>query len=141
MKSLQSTSEIVSHLVACGCQDLTSRINMATFNDFPVSNGGFSDIYRGRLTDGTQVAVKALRISTSQDSKHLKVSRVGCSSIKDIFLTKMALGRSSRASYMEQVQAPKCAHTTRVGGVSGSNRDGVSLDERWESTPLSGKCT
>jgi hypothetical protein len=75
----QSTSEIVSHLVARGCRDLTNHTNMASFSDFPVSNGGFSDIYLGRLADGTQVAVKALRISAnniSQNPRHLKASRV-----------------------------------------------------------------
>lgn len=68
-------SEVVSQLVAHGCQDLTSTLILSSFGEYPVSHGGFSDIYRGLLLNGTQVAVKALRVSVdsmSKDPKHLK---------------------------------------------------------------------
>ncbi|KAG8738410.1 hypothetical protein FRC11_001409, partial [Ceratobasidium sp. 423] len=67
--------EVISRLIDRGCKDLPPSIALATFADHPVSQGGFSDVYRGRLSDGTLVAVKSLRISISnlsQDSKHLK---------------------------------------------------------------------
>ncbi|CUA76262.1 hypothetical protein RSOLAG22IIIB_12174 [Rhizoctonia solani] len=64
--------EVVSHLIAHGCQDLTNNIDHAKFAEHPVSHGGFSDIYRGRLFDNKQVAIKTLRISLSENAKHLK---------------------------------------------------------------------
>ncbi|CUA69954.1 Tyrosine-protein kinase JAK3 [Rhizoctonia solani] len=67
--------EVVSHLVAHGCQNLTDALNHDTFGQHPVSHGGFSDVYCGNLLDTTQVAVKALRISIqsmAENPKHLK---------------------------------------------------------------------
>ncbi|KAG8709397.1 hypothetical protein FRC11_005589 [Ceratobasidium sp. 423] len=51
-------------------------MDYATFNEHPISQGGFSDVYYGRLLDNTQVAIKALRISVDEYSKHLKASQV-----------------------------------------------------------------
>ncbi|CAE7080578.1 unnamed protein product [Rhizoctonia solani] len=70
-----ASREVVSHLVAHGCRDLSSELDLSSFGDYPVSHGGLSDIYRGQLLDGGRVAVKVLRVSTdsiSQGSKHLK---------------------------------------------------------------------
>ncbi|CAE6453810.1 unnamed protein product [Rhizoctonia solani] len=70
-----TTPEVVSHLVAHGCRDLTDALNHTTFGQHPVSHGGFSDVYCGHLLDTTQVAVKALRISIqsmAENPKHLK---------------------------------------------------------------------
>ncbi|CAE6502262.1 unnamed protein product [Rhizoctonia solani] len=70
--------EVIFHLVAHGCQNLTSAMDLGAFNDHPASNGGSSDVYCGRLLDGTQVALKALRISLNNFSqnrpKHFKQS-------------------------------------------------------------------
>ncbi|EUC60960.1 tyrosine kinase family catalytic domain protein [Rhizoctonia solani AG-3 Rhs1AP] len=67
--------EVISHLVAHGCQDLSGELDLSSFGEYPVSHGGLSDIYRGLRLDGGQVAVKVLRVSAdsiSQGSKHLK---------------------------------------------------------------------
>ncbi|CAE7104829.1 unnamed protein product [Rhizoctonia solani] len=67
--------EVISHLVAHGCWNLTDTLNYATFSQHPVSHGGFSDVYRGHLLNTTQVAVKALRVSIqsiAENPKHLK---------------------------------------------------------------------
>ncbi|QRW23247.1 protein tyrosine kinase domain-containing protein [Rhizoctonia solani] len=67
--------EVISHLVAHGCQDLTKEIDNNAFTEHPVSHGGFSDIYRGRLLDNAHVAIKVLRISATgitEDLKHFK---------------------------------------------------------------------
>ncbi|CAE7110997.1 unnamed protein product [Rhizoctonia solani] len=73
--------EVVSHLVAHGCQNLTDALNYTTFSQHPASHGGFSDVYRGHLLDATRVAVKALRISIhdiAENPKHLKASCLFC---------------------------------------------------------------
>ncbi|CAE6507503.1 unnamed protein product [Rhizoctonia solani] len=67
--------EVVSHLVAHGCRDLSGELDLASFGEYPVSHGGLSDIYRGELLDGARVAVKVLRVSIdniSREPKHLK---------------------------------------------------------------------
>ncbi|EUC60961.1 tyrosine kinase domain protein [Rhizoctonia solani AG-3 Rhs1AP] len=69
--------EVVSHLVAHGCRDLSSELDLASFDEYPSSHGGLSDVYQGQLLNGTKIAVKVLRVSTdtlNQDPKHLKVS-------------------------------------------------------------------
>ncbi|CAE6399658.1 unnamed protein product [Rhizoctonia solani] len=71
--------EVVSHLVAHGCRDLSGELDLASFGEYPVSHGGLSDIYRGELLDGARVAVKVLRVSIdniSREPKHLKVGSV-----------------------------------------------------------------
>ncbi|CAE6376777.1 unnamed protein product [Rhizoctonia solani] len=66
--------EVVAHLVLSGCPDLTASLSLGTFGEYPMCYGGLSDVFRGSLVTGEQVAVKALRIGTNDlgDSKHLK---------------------------------------------------------------------
>ncbi|KAG9117703.1 hypothetical protein FRC07_007331, partial [Ceratobasidium sp. 392] len=69
------TSEIIAHLGDHGCKDITNQLNLTSSSDFPISNGGFGDVYKVNLRDGTQVAIKTMRVqvnSTSEDTKHLK---------------------------------------------------------------------
>ncbi|CEL63292.1 Serine/threonine-protein kinase dst2 OS=Dictyostelium discoideum GN=dst2 PE=3 SV=1 [Rhizoctonia solani AG-1 IB] len=58
-----SVSEVISLLVEHGCQDVTDTLQIPTFEEHPVSHGGFGDVFSGNLSDGSRVAVKALRIS------------------------------------------------------------------------------
>ncbi|KAG8733306.1 cytoskeletal protein binding protein [Ceratobasidium sp. 423] len=67
-------SEVVSLLALHGALDLSSAINHVTFGEHPVAHGGFSDVYRGQLSDGAIVAAKVLRdpFDNSDRGKHLK---------------------------------------------------------------------
>ncbi|CAE6479600.1 unnamed protein product, partial [Rhizoctonia solani] len=70
-----TAQEVVSRLVAHGCDDLSTAIKASTFGEYPISHGGCSDIYRGQLQDGSRVAIKLLRISLeslNENPKHLK---------------------------------------------------------------------
>ncbi|KAG8729366.1 hypothetical protein FRC11_008922, partial [Ceratobasidium sp. 423] len=69
-----SVQDIIGHLAGRGCQDLTAGLDLSSFSECPNSHGGFSDVYRGRLSTGAHIAVKALRISTEniENPKHLK---------------------------------------------------------------------
>ncbi|KAG9105265.1 hypothetical protein FRC07_009442, partial [Ceratobasidium sp. 392] len=72
---IMSTSEVVTHLVDHGCKDITDQLDLTSCSDYPVSNGGFGDVYKVNLRDGAQVAVKTMRVqvnSTSEGTKHLK---------------------------------------------------------------------
>ncbi|KAG8795973.1 hypothetical protein FRC12_007319 [Ceratobasidium sp. 428] len=80
--SATTPDEIMSRLGLRGCADMAHRLDLATCSEIPISSGGFGDIYRGRLNDGTQVAIKTIRLySSSQDQKILKVSRHAPSSL------------------------------------------------------------
>ncbi|KAG9125338.1 hypothetical protein FRC07_008021 [Ceratobasidium sp. 392] len=50
--------------------------SMASFSNFPISSGGFGDIYRGKIQGGTEIAVKTMRLrevdSNQQNQKSLK---------------------------------------------------------------------
>ncbi|KAG8678175.1 hypothetical protein FRC09_020058, partial [Ceratobasidium sp. 395] len=73
--SAATPQEIVSLLSLRGCADLTDELDMATCSERPISSGGFGDIYRCRLNNGTHVAIKTIRLygdSSEQDRKILK---------------------------------------------------------------------
>ncbi|KAG8774359.1 hypothetical protein FRC12_002030 [Ceratobasidium sp. 428] len=73
--SAATPQEIVSLLSLRGCADMTDELDMATCSERPISSGGFGDIYRCRLKDGTHVAIKTIRLygdSSEQDRKILK---------------------------------------------------------------------
>ncbi|KAF8601989.1 kinase-like protein [Ceratobasidium sp. AG-I] len=56
------TTDVIARLGDHGCEDMTNLLDHASFNSYPISSGGFGDVYRGTFTDGVQVAVKTMRI-------------------------------------------------------------------------------
>lgn len=56
-----SSSEIIALLQERGCNNLTHVLNPRACSRFPVSTGGFGDIYYGTLLNGSTVAIKAVR--------------------------------------------------------------------------------
>ncbi|QRV95923.1 Tyrosine kinase family catalytic domain protein [Ceratobasidium sp. AG-Ba] len=67
--------DIVSSLGIRGCPDMTIQLDLKTGTQYPISSGGFGDIYRCKLTDGTEVAIKTIRLyngANEQNAKHLK---------------------------------------------------------------------
>ncbi|CCO35882.1 hypothetical protein BN14_10003 [Rhizoctonia solani AG-1 IB] len=55
--------EILSHLYARGCQNLTGKLDESTFNKDPVESGGAGDVYSGNLYTGQRVGVKCIRMT------------------------------------------------------------------------------
>ncbi|KAG8686276.1 hypothetical protein FRC08_012648, partial [Ceratobasidium sp. 394] len=55
-------SSILDILIQHGCRDVTRDLDLSTCSEYPIANGGFGDIYRGQLTNGTRVAIKCTRI-------------------------------------------------------------------------------
>ncbi|KAG9089274.1 hypothetical protein FS749_001459 [Ceratobasidium sp. UAMH 11750] len=53
--------DVFKHLIDRGCSNFTTKLNMPQFPELPFAGGRFGDVWRGRLTDNTQVAVKCLR--------------------------------------------------------------------------------
>ncbi|KAG9119693.1 Protein kinase, partial [Ceratobasidium sp. 392] len=71
--SLMTVSEVIAHLGARGCPDLKDQLDVASCSNYPISNGGYGDIYRAKLKNGTEVAIKTMRLLLNgQDKKHIK---------------------------------------------------------------------
>ncbi|ELU45222.1 protein tyrosine kinase domain-containing protein [Rhizoctonia solani AG-1 IA] len=71
----QSGADVLLRLIDHGCKDLSDSADISSFGEYPISTGGFSDVYCGRMLDGTKVAMKLLRVSVhslGQNPKHLK---------------------------------------------------------------------
>lgn len=68
--------EILSHLAGHNCSDVTRDIDPSQCSQLAISTGGFGDVYRGRLFDGTRIALKCLRVLigfNNEGQKQLKV--------------------------------------------------------------------
>ncbi|KAF8721636.1 ephrin receptor, partial [Rhizoctonia solani] len=68
-------SEILEHLGSHGCNDVTSELDESKCSQYPLSHGGFGDVFRGALRNGTRVGIKCLKIqldSSGEREKHLK---------------------------------------------------------------------
>ncbi|KAG8701683.1 hypothetical protein FRC09_005196 [Ceratobasidium sp. 395] len=73
--STTTLEQIVRHLGTRGCANLTDQLDLIACSTHPVSSGGFGDIYRCKLKDNMDVAIKTLRLyvdSSEQSQKHLK---------------------------------------------------------------------
>ncbi|KAG9082765.1 hypothetical protein FRC06_004865, partial [Ceratobasidium sp. 370] len=68
-----SVSDAFDYLVRHACLDLTSQLDLSSCPDAALSGGRFGDVWRGRLLDWTQVAIKCLRLHTAVNSKAIKV--------------------------------------------------------------------
>ncbi|QRV89056.1 Serine/threonine-protein kinase [Ceratobasidium sp. AG-Ba] len=62
ISSSMSTSQIIQILVQHRCLDVTSRINFGQCGRAPISRGGSGDVYRGKLIQGEEVAIKCMRL-------------------------------------------------------------------------------
>ncbi|KAF8602349.1 kinase-like protein [Ceratobasidium sp. AG-I] len=69
-----AASDVVSCLVQHGCRDITELMDLSTCTQYPISTGGFGDIYRAKLKNGDTVAIKCMRIlvNPAEGQKHLK---------------------------------------------------------------------
>ncbi|KAF8755562.1 Protein tyrosine kinase [Rhizoctonia solani] len=78
-KATQSGADVLLRLIDHGCKDLSDSADISSFGEYPISTGGFSDVYCGRMLDGTKVAMKLLRVSVhslGQNPKHLKCVQI-----------------------------------------------------------------
>ncbi|KAF8682649.1 Protein tyrosine kinase [Rhizoctonia solani] len=60
-----ATEEILSHLYARGCRNLTEYLDESTFSREPVASGGAADVYTGWLYTGQRVGVKCIRMTNA----------------------------------------------------------------------------
>ncbi|CAE6433640.1 unnamed protein product [Rhizoctonia solani] len=67
-----SNQEILRLLYEHGCKDLSSQILITGCSEFALNGGGYGDIYKGKMRDGTDIAIKVLRRSSDIDPKSVK---------------------------------------------------------------------
>ncbi|KAG8790431.1 hypothetical protein FRC12_011859 [Ceratobasidium sp. 428] len=72
----QPPAEIINHLTIRGCQDLTDDLDPSSISTQPVSHGGYGSVYLGKLRDGRQVAIKALRVPINDDDEAGRLPKV-----------------------------------------------------------------
>ncbi|KAF8715206.1 kinase-like protein, partial [Rhizoctonia solani] len=60
-----SAITIMEHLVRHGCPDVTNDLDISQVSKYPISFGGFGDVYKAILRDERQVAVKCFRIQVN----------------------------------------------------------------------------
>ncbi|KAG9127738.1 hypothetical protein FRC07_010190 [Ceratobasidium sp. 392] len=72
---MTSAEEIVRQQGIRGCANLTDQLDLQSCSEYPISSGGFGDIFRGKLKDNIEVAIKTVRLfadPSEQNQKHLK---------------------------------------------------------------------
>ncbi|KAG9122248.1 hypothetical protein FRC07_001465 [Ceratobasidium sp. 392] len=76
---MTTAEEIVRQLGIRGCANLTDQLDLQSCSEYPISSGGFGDIFRGKLKDATEVAIKTVRLyagPSEQNQKHLKIGMI-----------------------------------------------------------------
>ncbi|KAL5636242.1 hypothetical protein ACGC1H_004905 [Rhizoctonia solani] len=59
--------EVLHELYLHGCKNITPYLNRSMSGDSPVAGGGFGDVYRGALNNGTDVGLKCVRLEVDSD--------------------------------------------------------------------------
>ncbi|QRV89373.1 Tyrosine-protein kinase [Ceratobasidium sp. AG-Ba] len=68
-----SVSGVLAQLCSHGCKDLSKSLDRSTISARPVSRGGFGEVYSGKLSNGSTIALKVITIPEHyEDPKHLK---------------------------------------------------------------------
>ncbi|KAG8771735.1 hypothetical protein FRC12_003459 [Ceratobasidium sp. 428] len=70
--SLMTLAEVISCLSVHGCMNITGQLDTESCSQYPISHGGFGDVFRGRLDDGGQVAIKTMRLLVDSKGKSRK---------------------------------------------------------------------
>ncbi|CAE6500832.1 unnamed protein product [Rhizoctonia solani] len=51
-----------------GCEDVTMQLDLPNLKSIPTAHGGQGDVYKGKLIDGTEVAIKIIRMKVPSNS-------------------------------------------------------------------------
>ncbi|KAF8607272.1 kinase-like protein [Ceratobasidium sp. AG-I] len=66
--SFLSTNDLITRLGEHGCQNITEWLDMSSCSAYPLFGGGFGEVYRGKLQDGSQVAIKTMRVNSCNEA-------------------------------------------------------------------------
>lgn len=73
-ESCQSPEEIILKLSSTTCRNITNLLDEQSCDSMPTFHGGFGNVYYGRLTDETSVAVKCVRMPSQRAARNHTVS-------------------------------------------------------------------
>ncbi|CAE6412965.1 unnamed protein product [Rhizoctonia solani] len=109
--STMSRRRVVKALRLHGCEDLTGALEHSAHATIPVAQGGFGDVFRGRLHSGTLIAIKTLRLRESQ----------------------VSIGGDRKRAARELYTWSKCEHpnVVKLMGLAVFN-DTIAMVSRWE---------
>ncbi|KAG9119208.1 hypothetical protein FRC07_005860 [Ceratobasidium sp. 392] len=71
----EEVEDVFKYLIDHHCANCTTRLDMSSFKEGPYAGGRFGDVWRGKLTDETRVAVKCLRTHVLKDHPPKDVKR------------------------------------------------------------------
>lgn len=105
-------ADVVAILSSHGCGNLTEFMDESACSEFPVTNGGVGDVFRGKLIDGTSVAIKVVRAN-----------------YEPRLSTRMYHKQAAREIYTWS----KCNHPNVVQLIGFAEfRDSLAMISRWE---------
>ncbi|CAE6440391.1 unnamed protein product [Rhizoctonia solani] len=70
-----SATEILQYLVGHGCRDVSKDLDILKISDYPMSFGGFGDVYCATLQNGDRIGIKCVRVLTNSSSDGKKLLR------------------------------------------------------------------
>ncbi|KAF8713839.1 Egl-10, and Pleckstrin (DEP), partial [Rhizoctonia solani] len=66
-------TEVLKYLIAHGCRDISKEVNILQVSDYPMSFGGFGDVYCATLQNGDRVGIKCVRMLTNSSLEGKKI--------------------------------------------------------------------
>ncbi|QRV84429.1 Ephrin type-A receptor 4 [Ceratobasidium sp. AG-Ba] len=72
---LMSVEEIVQRLSEHGCRNITSDLDFSSCSTLPETQGGFGEVYRGKLQNGLAIAIKTAKITITANETGQKALR------------------------------------------------------------------
>ncbi|KAG8790660.1 hypothetical protein FRC12_011374 [Ceratobasidium sp. 428] len=69
---VQPIDTVIERLVNHGCPNISSDLDLALCDQDPCFGGGFGDVHRGTLLDGTKVALKCVRVYVDESKGYVK---------------------------------------------------------------------
>ncbi|KAG8739615.1 hypothetical protein FRC10_005386 [Ceratobasidium sp. 414] len=119
--STMTIAEVILRLGDKGCSNITDQLDPASYSKYPVSTGGFGDVYMGKLRDGRLVAIKTmrLRVKSSQESQKSLKGQIGMVSVWEA-------NGSLRTYLQSHPEADRCQMSTQIAdGLSYLHQSGV----------------
>lgn len=115
--SSQSIGEVIALLGTHGCKNISFSLDLDSCDTHPIAVGGLGDVYRGRLHNGSQVAIKTMRVQVNshEDQNPLKVTLLSSCHFLD---SQGVIGRGSRAPQVVEMPASKRDQAAWTCGVS-----------------------
>ncbi|KAF8600104.1 kinase-like protein [Ceratobasidium sp. AG-I] len=86
VSSEMSAVEMFDCLLEHGCVDFTSRMDPSQHSSIATAGGSFGDIWKGKLLNGKQVAIKCLRFHTIAEDRPKGLKRA----VREIYLWSKA---------------------------------------------------